>query len=106
MHKDLVHIQHHLLFEGFEFDVEGTPSVPVLMTHLAQDTVIGVDLETVCLYQDLGERESPLELLSMRHGGNLDLLVNAVKTFWLVDMSTDARHLIALARGITTSVGG
>lgn len=102
--RKLTHIQHHLLFEGIEFDLEGTPNVPVLMAHLAQGTVIGVDLETVCLLVQYRESDEPLEVLSMRHGGNIELLVNAVKTFRLADLAPDAKHMIALARGIITPV--
>lgn len=105
--RKLTHIKHHLLFDGIESDVEQTGGgVMVLYVHCPQGTVIGIDLETVCLYQDLGERESPLELLHMRHGENLDLILEAVRTLRLVDLSPDASNMLALARGITTPVGG
>lgn len=91
---ELGHIANHLLFEGIEVTMEGTPGVPVLYTHLAQGTMVGIDTETVCLYLDQGRDESPIEILSISHGHDIQRIIDAVKLLSLASVTHDAIHAL------------
>lgn len=94
VYRDLGDIANHLLFEGFETSMEGTAGVPVLFTHLAQGTRIGIDLETVCLYLDQGPDEMPIEILSIPHSRMITRIEAAVKMLSLAEVTPDAKHLL------------
>lgn len=79
---------------GVEWFMDGTPSVSVLYHRTAHGTLVGVDLESVVLYQDRGETEMPLDVIYLEHEGDAETIVSTVRMLVRMQLTPDMRGVV------------